>query len=307
MFYNARYYDPNTARFTQADTIVPNPANPQHHNRYTYVQSSPLIHTDPTGHCPPNVPCYDDALNWGSNDGGFWSSAWNGVKSGASWISGPFVDTVRNDGRDTFTAVGNDFVDGVQRLPDSAQIGPGMMADEVENVIATPGIVLQDGQDCLNASLGACLSTVATAAELYFTRGRGSGRNFNRRGGHNNSGPTTGSELVHVPRPVVDPPAQVYGPFHRLESTTQRPSDAARSAEDSFLWGNTPRSGFEPTVQAYEGPLPHGARGIEFYTTTPPHPDGLPHQPHWYLSDPGVVNDEGAARITCIVVLNTQC
>src|SRR5690606_6050453 len=36
-FYNARYYDPALHRFTQADTIVPDPQNPQSLNRYSYV------------------------------------------------------------------------------------------------------------------------------------------------------------------------------------------------------------------------------------------------------------------------------
>ena len=51
LFYNARYYDPDTARFTQADTIIPNAANPADLNRYTYVRNSPLNYTDPSGHC----------------------------------------------------------------------------------------------------------------------------------------------------------------------------------------------------------------------------------------------------------------
>lgn len=35
-----------------ADTIVPNPANPQNLNRYSYVLNNPLRYTDPTGHSP---------------------------------------------------------------------------------------------------------------------------------------------------------------------------------------------------------------------------------------------------------------
>ncbi|MBN2392409.1 MAG: DUF11 domain-containing protein [Anaerolineae bacterium] len=50
--YNARYYDPALGRFIQADTIVPNPANPQSLNRYSYVLNSPLRYTDPSGHIP---------------------------------------------------------------------------------------------------------------------------------------------------------------------------------------------------------------------------------------------------------------
>jgi len=49
-FYNARYYDPALGRFVQADTLVPDPGNPQALNRYAYVTNNPLRYTDPTGH-----------------------------------------------------------------------------------------------------------------------------------------------------------------------------------------------------------------------------------------------------------------
>jgi RHS repeat-associated protein len=52
LFYNARYYDPNLGKFVSADTIVPNPANPQTFNRYAYVYNNPLRYRDPSGHCP---------------------------------------------------------------------------------------------------------------------------------------------------------------------------------------------------------------------------------------------------------------
>lgn len=49
-YYGARYYDPALARFISADTIVPNPWDPQDLNRYTYAGNNPLIYIDPTGH-----------------------------------------------------------------------------------------------------------------------------------------------------------------------------------------------------------------------------------------------------------------
>ncbi len=49
-YYEARYYDPTLARFISADTIVPDPSNPQALNRYAYVLNNPLRYTDPTGH-----------------------------------------------------------------------------------------------------------------------------------------------------------------------------------------------------------------------------------------------------------------
>jgi RHS repeat-associated protein len=51
-FYGARYYDPQIGRFISPDSIVPNPADPQSLNRYSYCLNNPLKYTDPTGHWP---------------------------------------------------------------------------------------------------------------------------------------------------------------------------------------------------------------------------------------------------------------
>ena len=53
IYYNARYYIPGIARFASADTLVPNPANPNSFNRYAYVGNNPIMGTDPDGHCWP--------------------------------------------------------------------------------------------------------------------------------------------------------------------------------------------------------------------------------------------------------------
>ncbi|WP_423223229.1 RHS repeat-associated core domain-containing protein [Candidatus Amarolinea aalborgensis] len=50
LYYGARWYDPVIGRFIQADTIVPQPGNPQSLNRYSYVGNQPLRFTDPSGH-----------------------------------------------------------------------------------------------------------------------------------------------------------------------------------------------------------------------------------------------------------------
>jgi RHS repeat-associated protein len=49
-WYRSRAYDPALGRFTCPDTLVPNPANPQDLNRYSYTRNNPLRHTDPSGH-----------------------------------------------------------------------------------------------------------------------------------------------------------------------------------------------------------------------------------------------------------------
>ncbi len=75
MYYGARYYDTGLGRFTQADTIVPNPLNPQSLNRYAYVSNNPVRYTDPTGHyeCDGGDDCTpgdgeDDGDGGGNND-----------------------------------------------------------------------------------------------------------------------------------------------------------------------------------------------------------------------------------------------
>jgi RHS repeat-associated protein len=49
IYMNARYYIPSLHRFASADTLIPNPANPQSYNRYAYTHNSPLNFTTPTG------------------------------------------------------------------------------------------------------------------------------------------------------------------------------------------------------------------------------------------------------------------
>jgi len=50
IFMHARYYHAGLGRFTQADTIVPQPGNPQDFNRYAYVRNNPVLYRDPSGH-----------------------------------------------------------------------------------------------------------------------------------------------------------------------------------------------------------------------------------------------------------------
>ncbi|HET8924788.1 MAG TPA: FG-GAP-like repeat-containing protein [Candidatus Acidoferrum sp.] len=50
IYMNARYYDATLGRFISADSIVPDPMNPQSLNRYSYVLNNPVSFNDPTGH-----------------------------------------------------------------------------------------------------------------------------------------------------------------------------------------------------------------------------------------------------------------
>ena len=49
-YMNARYYVGEIGRFASADTLVPDPTDPQSFNRYAYALNSPLKYMDPSGH-----------------------------------------------------------------------------------------------------------------------------------------------------------------------------------------------------------------------------------------------------------------
>ena len=52
MWYGSRWYDPELARWTQPDPIVPlDTQGIQAWDRYAYVNNSPVTYTDPYGHC----------------------------------------------------------------------------------------------------------------------------------------------------------------------------------------------------------------------------------------------------------------
>ncbi|MCE5259685.1 MAG: RHS repeat-associated core domain-containing protein [Chloroflexi bacterium] len=60
IYYGARWYDPALGRFIQADSIVPEPGNPQSLNRYSYVLNNPMRYTDPSG-----MFTEDELINFG--------------------------------------------------------------------------------------------------------------------------------------------------------------------------------------------------------------------------------------------------
>jgi len=64
--YGARFYSPKLGRFLSADTMVPNAANTQAFNRYSYVYNNPINYIDPSGH----LPGYFDPIKSVSSVGG---------------------------------------------------------------------------------------------------------------------------------------------------------------------------------------------------------------------------------------------
>ncbi len=50
LFYNARHYDPEIARFVTPDTVIDGEGSTQGWNRFAYVHNNPIRYKDPTGH-----------------------------------------------------------------------------------------------------------------------------------------------------------------------------------------------------------------------------------------------------------------
>jgi len=96
---NARYFDPVIGRFLSADSIVPNPANPQDLNRYSYVRNNPLRYIDSTGHAaisPEGITSVGTLMNRAEQG---------------------YFDNVTLDGVDALVVADNIIVDYIATLP----------------------------------------------------------------------------------------------------------------------------------------------------------------------------------------------
>ncbi|HRQ42691.1 MAG TPA: papain-like cysteine protease family protein, partial [Chloroflexota bacterium] len=81
-------------RFISADTIVPNPADPQSYNRYSYVLNRPLNLIDPTGHWyyDPGCDCLVDTGNPGNEHPGNLSIPHAGLTTDDNCSPGCWLD-----------------------------------------------------------------------------------------------------------------------------------------------------------------------------------------------------------------------
>jgi len=93
MDYNARYYNPRLGRFISADSIVPEPGNPQSLNRYSYVNNSPVRFNDPSGHGAPLPPC---AICQVEIDISNWSDLAKDLAVVGSFLTGFHIDREQN-------------------------------------------------------------------------------------------------------------------------------------------------------------------------------------------------------------------
>lgn len=93
--------------------------------------------------------------------------------------------------------------------------------------------------------------------------------------------------------------------YHHLESRNQTPNDAARQELSGEVWGRSSLGSFIPKVKAYRGPLPEGARGIEFLTDVPPDVESARVRVDWSGPRRGVRIEGDSAKIQVVVTKNT--
>ena len=76
---NGRVQDALSGRFISADPYIPNPADPQSYNRYSYVSNNPLSFTDPSGFTDNPIGCTPYPWDNRSGSGGLEYEFYNSV------------------------------------------------------------------------------------------------------------------------------------------------------------------------------------------------------------------------------------
>lgn len=84
IYINARFNVPSIGQFASADTLVPDPGNPQSLNRYSYSYNNPVKYVDPSGHCTGdpdgvgNIQEQNDCWRMVRTIDNMWSEYWAG-------------------------------------------------------------------------------------------------------------------------------------------------------------------------------------------------------------------------------------
>nr|MBA3532410.1 hypothetical protein [Ardenticatenales bacterium] len=105
-------------KFLQADTIVPEPGNPQSFNRYSYVLNNPLKYTDPTGHFTEEAISQYLIDTYGDKAGEIWAEWYNNKEWWDMLLAAEGDDTLILQVRDqtftyTFQGSGQDSLTGI--------------------------------------------------------------------------------------------------------------------------------------------------------------------------------------------------
>jgi RHS repeat-associated protein len=155
----ARWYDPQLGRWLSPDSIVPNPANPQSLNRYTYVYNNPLRRVDPSGNEP------EDLAWWASGVASQWlhNNLWFLPSAQRALAAKPNEPAAKTEGRSAGNQLAR-ITGTAQIICGSAATGGGLLLTPT-GVGTKAGVVLGAGGIAV-AAHGAVTAGVATWEEL---------------------------------------------------------------------------------------------------------------------------------------------
>ncbi|HUR83180.1 MAG TPA: hypothetical protein VM733_20655 [Thermoanaerobaculia bacterium] len=94
---------------------------------------------------------------------------------------------------------------------------------------------------------------------------------------------------------------RMYGPFHRLQSAEENELVASTGKVGGRPARNI-AAGLFPKVKAYDGPLPAGFTGVEFFTGVAPDAWHVPGCPVWSGPRAGVENSIDDPDLVLIAV-----
>jgi hypothetical protein len=146
---------PYINRFLSADTIVPNPTNPQSLNRYSYVTNNPLRYTDPTGHMRVQDGSQEDRFSQSVADKYVPKPKKKGKGGGGGGHPLPSPDS--GDGGDV-----SDFLSDFAYGADIA----GAALSDIEMIVADTIGALTIAEGC--ATVAGCLPAIGTAGFMDF-------------------------------------------------------------------------------------------------------------------------------------------
>jgi hypothetical protein len=141
---NARYYVAEIGRFASADTIVPDPLNPQSFNRYAYVLNNPLKFADPSGHCAE----FGDDGCWSTYDQ-IVNACPECAQMQRPWLGG-YRALYQENG--IYLQAILESVNGGWRPPPGASLSPSSLSYETWAAIADAAGYLELGLDAYNVA-----------------------------------------------------------------------------------------------------------------------------------------------------------
>jgi len=98
-----------------------------------------------------------------------------------------------------------------------------------------------------------------------------------------------------------------HGPFHRRSFVNADENE--KICVSGQIWGRPAGNfyqGIIPAVKAWNGPLPEGIVGVEFYTDVTPDPWSPPGSPEWTEGRPGVIVLEKRQLVAIPVIVTRR-